>query len=453
MAVQNYVMALNEFAQRSRLILKYEDVSTDGPDHLRTFTIRVVMGDQIYPEGVGLNKKEAKQNAAKNAFDAIDAIDGGSIQQNLSVCRPECASPHPVQGPITQPNYVCWLNEYCQKRRLTIKPIESTMMNITNITYSCRYVVGGSEFPETFGSTRKEAKEEAAKAVYQEVCREPIREEVDEKQKEGAIGQKEVLSQSVSTPCSSAPETPSMKHETNCMGLLNHHCQKNKTVHDYKLIDKRGPAHSPFFVYKVVIDKKEYPEGEGNTAKEAKQHAAQLAWDALQQPDWSSQASSRSTVSEDSTSSPSSKCDSEDKIETENKAKSTSESIIFKDSSNVNNPKMAYNPEDVKPKRRSAPRFSMGNNNDQERGTPLLKNNNLPEKTNQKQTQYYDKIQPIGKGGFGRVFKARKKIENKYVAVKIVKNTEKALREINALSDLQHPNIVRYYHAWIEDTR
>lgn len=36
----------------------------------------------------------------------------------------------------------------------------------------------------------------------------------------------------------------------------------------------------------------------------------------------------------------------------------------------------------------------------------------------------YDEIQPIGKGGFGRVFKARKKIENKYVAVKIVKRTK-----------------------------
>lgn len=39
---------------------------------------------QFYPEGVGPNKKEAKQNAAKNA---LDAIDGGSIQQNHSVSK------------------------------------------------------------------------------------------------------------------------------------------------------------------------------------------------------------------------------------------------------------------------------------------------------------------------------------------------------------------------------
>lgn len=34
----------------------------------------------------------------------------------------------------------------------------------------------------------------------------------------------------------------------------------------------------------------------------------------------------------------------------------------------------------------------------------------------------FDSIRRIGKGGFGRVFKARRKLEDQYFAVKIVKN-------------------------------
>ncbi|XP_036402952.1 interferon-induced, double-stranded RNA-activated protein kinase isoform X2 [Megalops cyprinoides] len=466
MDMQNYVPRLNEYAQKARLNLRYEDVGTEGPDHCRTFTMRVVMNNQVYPDGVGRNKKEAKQNAAKNA---LEALMEESVQQNDSVTSPrECPSPLSFGRPITQANYVCWLNEYSHKMRLSIKPIESARMGPGNTTQCCSYVVGEKQFPEAFGKTKKEAKEEAAKIVYQELCREQTTDGIDENHNEGTPV-KNMMSSSVSPLCenfdnltlTSTMELSSIKQETNYIGNLNTHCQKTKLVHDYKLVEKRGQAHNPVFVYKVVINKKEYPHAEGKTAKEAKQNAAQLAWESLQEEtDWNSQVSCRSTVSDGNTSSTSSSLrDSQDNDESDRKAESTSESIIFKATSSCSTPK-AGTPADVKPKRKLAVTFLMGNRNSQEKvvspsnaslETSTGKTTNQP--TNSRFLHDYDTIQRIGKGGFGNVFKAKRKLEDKYFAVKIVQSTKKALREVGALAELEHPHIVRYYTAWIEDTK
>lgn len=61
----------------------------------------------------------------------------------------------------------------------------------------------------------------------------------------------------------------------------------------------------------------------------------------------------------------------------------------------------------------------------------------------------------LGKGGYGSVVKVRNKLESKFYAVKVInKCTEvaldKVLNEVRLLSDLNHPNVVRYYAAWKE---
>lgn len=64
-------------------------------------------------------------------------------------------------------------------------------------------------------------------------------------------------------------------------------------------------------------------------------------------------------------------------------------------------------------------------------------------------------LDKIGNGGFGSVFKVYNKLDKKKYAVKIVninhENKDIVVREVENLSTLNHPNVIRYYGSWIED--
>jgi ribonuclease III len=47
----------------------YELLESKGPDHAKQFTIGVYVGDQIIAKGVGKNKQQAEQEAARHALD------------------------------------------------------------------------------------------------------------------------------------------------------------------------------------------------------------------------------------------------------------------------------------------------------------------------------------------------------------------------------------------------
>ncbi|KAJ2662221.1 hypothetical protein IWW48_001961 [Coemansia sp. RSA 1200] len=76
-------------------------------------------------------------------------------------------------------------------------------------------------------------------------------------------------------------------------------------------------------------------------------------------------------------------------------------------------------------------------------------------------SRYHDdfiQLQCLGKGGFGKVYEVRNKLDARRYAVKQIKikgeiTAEKTLREIKTLAHLDHPNIVRYYSSWIEVTK
>ncbi|KAF9890979.1 hypothetical protein FE257_005236 [Aspergillus nanangensis] len=70
--------------------------------------------------------------------------------------------------------------------------------------------------------------------------------------------------------------------------------------------------------------------------------------------------------------------------------------------------------------------------------------------------QDFDEAGRLGKGGFGQVVKARNKLDGRFYAVKKISQRSAAalkdtLSEIMLLSRLNHPYVVRYYTAWLEE--
>ena len=64
----DYKSALQEYIQTEQKTLFYDLVDEYGPAHEKTFVVEVRIDDIIYGKGIARSKKEAEQNAAKDAL-------------------------------------------------------------------------------------------------------------------------------------------------------------------------------------------------------------------------------------------------------------------------------------------------------------------------------------------------------------------------------------------------
>ncbi|XP_075371366.1 eukaryotic translation initiation factor 2-alpha kinase 1 [Mycteria americana] len=72
----------------------------------------------------------------------------------------------------------------------------------------------------------------------------------------------------------------------------------------------------------------------------------------------------------------------------------------------------------------------------------------------------FDEVARLGKGGYGKVYKVRNKLDGQFYAIKKInikkatrRDCMKVLREVKVLAGLQHPNIVGYHTAWMEQVQ
>ncbi|NXO88440.1 E2AK1 kinase, partial [Certhia brachydactyla] len=72
----------------------------------------------------------------------------------------------------------------------------------------------------------------------------------------------------------------------------------------------------------------------------------------------------------------------------------------------------------------------------------------------------FEEVARLGRGGYGKVYKVRNKLDGQFYAIKKIKikkatrrDCMKVLREVKVLAGLQHPSIVGYHTAWMEQVQ
>lgn len=71
----DYKSSLQEFVQTEQRTVHYELIDEQGPAHKKVFTMIVKIDDIIYGKGIGNSKKEAEQEAAKDALKKLATLD------------------------------------------------------------------------------------------------------------------------------------------------------------------------------------------------------------------------------------------------------------------------------------------------------------------------------------------------------------------------------------------
>ncbi|XP_059104720.1 interferon-induced, double-stranded RNA-activated protein kinase [Peromyscus eremicus] len=263
---------------------------------------------------------------------------------------------------------------------------------------------------------------------------------------------------------------------------LNQYRQKHGVTITYKELDTTGPPHDRRFTFQVIIDGKKFPKAKGKSKQEAKNAAARLAVNTLNDEnkvDSQTDPSEGSFVGNyiglvnriaqkrnlsinyehtvsDVQSPQKFNCKCKVKAITygvgsgatkqeakQVAAKEAYQKLSEKTSKSVNGASSGFTASSSSGLSSSSSLASSLNSGPNDVGE---NKHTVDSRLNED----YEDIQVIGSGGFGQVFKAKHRIDRKTYAIKrVTYNTKKALREVKALAALNHVNIVQYHICWL----
>ncbi|XP_033694608.1 interferon-induced, double-stranded RNA-activated protein kinase isoform X3 [Tursiops truncatus] len=156
-----YIEELNKYQQRNTAVLKYCELSKTGPPHNLRFTYQVTIDGREFPKAEGRSKKEAKNAAAKLAFEIISKEQKAASPSSLQTGDP--SEVPPIE------NYIGRVNTIAQKKNLSViyEECESRDSGPDKFHYKCK--IGQNEYGIGIGSTKQEAKQLAAKLAYEKI--------------------------------------------------------------------------------------------------------------------------------------------------------------------------------------------------------------------------------------------------------------------------------------------
>ncbi|XP_063774055.1 interferon-induced, double-stranded RNA-activated protein kinase-like isoform X2 [Pseudophryne corroboree] len=455
---ENFKGQLIALCLKLGLHYRFEEASTTGPSHDPRFVFQVFVNGEQLGEGVDKQKRTAANLASRMAFLAIRNRD--LAHHEVQVAAPVAASlkdgfsqkdrheaPPPVQiasPPTTplvtntsstqspsqvngaaneiecDPNYVGKFNEYCQKNECTDYKFVDHRTGPQHIPeFFCSAWINDRKFPEAKGKNKKEAKKKAAQLALkvlknedpnnQELRQIPGLDDTDVEEK-GNTSE----SGSVSNSSSNTPESQHSQSESSDSQII------------FRSSDSGIPA-APKRPQSVSNSSSNTPESQHSQSESSDSQIIFRSSDsgipaAPKRPQSVSNSSSNTPESQHS------------------QSESSDSQIIFRssDSGTPAAPK--------RPQRRTelAPNFQK---------CKPASNAVAEEKTFHSFLSEFTDITIIGKGAYGEVVKAKKKLDDKFYAVKKVRVTKKKyLQEVKALARLEHKNIVRYYSAWLEQS-
>ncbi|XP_006882455.1 PREDICTED: interferon-induced, double-stranded RNA-activated protein kinase [Elephantulus edwardii] len=249
-----------------------------------------------------------------------------------------------------------------------------------------------------------------------------------------------IASYGVSCLSSSTTESSEESLIGNYVGLINTIAQKSKLSVNYELCSvKESWELQNRYQCKCRVGTKEFGAATGPSKQEAKQLAAKLAYETIME--------STSVKADPASSAPHiSESNGVSSVPVNNTCSAELSTYSFGDMQSSDalkessSPGSGFRSNQRKAKRALAPRFSC-----LEEEAVKYKEYTLDFRF----IQDFEDIDRLGKGGFGHVFKAKHRIDKKMYAIKRVKyDHAKVEREVKALADLNHPNIVHYHYCW-----